>query len=507
MKKLILSSVFAILMFFSSGTEAHAQEFCALGSYSAGEEISAYIAMVSNQAEVQAEGLPQELRLAETIGENGKHLSLEGIATSAGELNFSLIVSEEPGLISCSAFFEPAVPQVSSSGDISCSLNDSVELCVSAQVSDGGSLSYQWYSGAGLGGIPIPDATGSTYRPDCSQPGQQTYFCLVTNSNNGYTASAESELMFVTVAEPGISGVEIETLPLKLLYAPGDSLDTTGLALRVSFDNGSSTVIDSGYEVYPTSFDKPGKQLVELSYEGFRCYYEVETSLSAIRVEGIGVVTLPYKTEYECGESINTEGLVIRAYTENSHIDIDGGFEVSPQKLREEGRQTVTVSFGGKSCSFTVNVVDSNKLKSISIASLPIRREYSAGDSLDISGLSLQLIYGGRTELVTDGFDYSPKELTQPGVQEITVSYGEYSASFSITVSSRAASPSPAPSAAPSPTAAPESATPSETPIRTSTEHQARDVNALVKIIFAVAAVSLIGLAAYIFWMQKRGKR
>lgn len=506
MKKLILSSVFAILMFFSRSADAYAQEFCALGSFAAGEQISAYITMVSNEAVVEAEGLPEGLYLAQTHAENGKHISLEGAAVNAGELNFSLIVSEEPGLIICSAYFEPALPQLSISGDISCAANDIVEISVNASVSDNGSLSYQWYSGAPLIGSPIPGATDSTYRPDTSQSGQQTYFCLVTNSNGDYSVSAESDIILVTVAEPVLSSIEIEYMPEKLLYAPGDSIDTEGLILRAVYDNGSSELVDSGFDVYPSRFDAPGKQLVEISYKGLRCYYEVEISLAAVRVDGIGVLSLPRKTEYETGEIIDTTGLVIRAYTKNGSIDIDSGFEVSPQKLKEEGRQTVTVSFGGKECSFTVNVEDSNRLKSIAIASLPIRREYRVGDSVDISGLSLQLIYGGRTELVTSGFDYSPKQLSQAGIQEISVKYGEHSAKFSITVKNEAASPSPAPTAKPSsaPTASPQ---PSETPARVDRDHHARDVNALVKIIFAVALVSLAALAGYIVIMQKRGKR
>ena len=135
--------------------------------------------------------------------------------------------------------------------------------------------------------------------------------------------------------------------------------------------------------------------------------------------------------------------------------------------------------------------------------------EFAVGDSVDVSGMSLRLIYGGRSELVNEGFDYSPKELLSPGPQEITVTYAGHSIKFSINVKDKAASPSPNPSAtqAPSATTAPESAQPSETPARVDRDHQARDVNALVKIIFAVAVISLIGLAGYIFWMQKKGKR
>ena len=509
MKKFILSSAFALLLVFFSSSQAHAEEFCALGSYTAGEEISAYITMVSNEALLEVSGLPEGLRLTETPGDMGKHLSLEGRAMSAGELNFSISVSEEPGTIVCTAHFDPAVPTVSISGDISCSVNDLAELSVSASVADSGTLSYQWYSGAGFSAVPIPDAVGPSYRPDSSVPGSYAYFCIVTNSSNGFSSSAESDVIFLNVAQPRIIGIEIESMPENLLYAPGDSLDTTGLSLRINYDNADSSIIDYGFEASPANFDRPGHQLVELYYEGFICYYEVEVSLSALEVEGIGVLTLPRRTEYEPGELIDTTGLVIRAYTAEGHMDIDSGYEIYPESFSREGRQSVTVSFGGKSCSFTVTVEDSNTLKSIAMASLPTRREYAVGDSVDISGMSLRLIYGGRTELVSEGFDYSPKQLTQPGTQEISVTYGEFSTSFSINVKDKAPSPSPTAGAAATarPSSPPESAQPENSPARVDIDHHARDVKALVKIIFAVAIVSLLSLTGYIFWMHKRGKR
>ena len=60
MKRFLLSSVLALLVMFTAAPEAHADEFCALGSYSAGEEISAYITLVSSEAEISVEGLPSD---------------------------------------------------------------------------------------------------------------------------------------------------------------------------------------------------------------------------------------------------------------------------------------------------------------------------------------------------------------------------------------------------------------------------------------------------------------
>lgn len=498
-------------MMFCLSPEASAEEFCALGSHSAGSELNCYIATVSSGAQVTAQGLPQGLYIAETPGNGGKRLDLKGVAMSAGPLEFSVSVSETPELISCSLDITAAIPAIATGGDKSCAVNGSVTLEVSASAADSGSLSYQWYAAESpTPAAAIVGANSPSYSPDSFTPGRFAYCCEVTNTNNGYTSSAVSPAMHLTVSEPVLRAIEVSTLPQKRSYAPGDSLDASGLSLKLIYDDGSSKIIEGGFEASPAVFTEPGTQLVELRYEGLSCYYEVEVSLKAAEIEGIGVLTLPDKTEYKLGESLDPTGLSLRAYTAGGHFDVSEGFSCSPTVFRDSGRQSVTVEYAGKRCSFTVTVKDDNTLRSIGIASLPTRREYSAGDTLDTSGLSIQLIYGGRTEIVSTGFSCSPSLLSSPGAQEITVSYMGHTASFTITVKDAPASPTPSPSASVKPSQSPavESSSPSATvsPI-VNRDHESRELSSLVKVIFVLAILSLAALGGYVLYMQKRGKR
>lgn len=509
MKKFIISSLFALMMVFCLSSAACAEEYCALGSYKAGEELSCYIAMVSPDAMVSAEGLPAGLWLKESVGGDVKHLSLHGSSKMAGPVDFSVKVSEEPMLILCSLEILPEQPSVSISQDLSCSLNDHILLETRASVSDGGILSYQWFSGVGFAATPIEGATGSIYLPDTSVPGTQGYCCQVTNSNNGYTSSVMSEAVFVTVQEPKISGIFVDALPEKLSYQPGESLDTKGLRLKLSYENGSSAIIDNGFDISPAVFTQLGRQQVQLNYRGFVCSFYVTVSMDGQNVDGIGVLSLPDKTRYKLGESLDPSGLAIRVYTPAGAFDVSDGLEYSPKVLDKSGRQTITITYGGKTCSFTVSVEEESKATSVKLASLPIRREYTVGDTLDTSGLSLNVSDGHGSQIITQGFSCSPSLLSTPGTQTITVTYGEYSSQFSVTVREavQSASPSPSPSASAKPETTPQqsplpSAAPSVRP-----QHQPKDVSAMVKIIFAAAVLSLAFLAGYILWMQKRGKR
>jgi len=511
MKRFLLSSVFALLMIFPLAPEALAEEFCALGSHRTGTELNCRIAEVSAEAVVSAEGLPEGLYVVEIPGAATKELSLCGMAAQAGRVDFSITVSEAPELISCSIDLLPASPAVVKGGDVRCAVGESAELFVTASISDGGSLGYQWFASQSADpAYAIADANGPSFSPDTSSPGSYVYCCQVTNTNNGLFSSTLSQPITLTVAEPLLTGIEIQTLPEKMHYIPGDSLDPTGLSIRLNYDNGSSEIIEGGFEASPARFTELGRQNVVLQYGSFSCAYEVDVSISEADIEGIGVLSLPEKTEYKPGESLDTEGLSVRVYTANGHFDVSEGLECRPETFRDPGRQSITVSYAGKRCSFTVTVKDDNQLRSIDIASLPTRREYTVGDTLDTSGLSIQLIYGSRTEIASSGFDCSPSQFSTAGSQTVTVSYAGHSASFSINVKEAPASPTPRPGSTPAPSESPavETLSPAESAApKVEREHQARELGGLVKIIFFVALLSLVALGAYVFYMRKKGRR
>ena len=78
-------------------------------------------------------------------------------------------------------------------------VGDAVNLSISASVTDGGILSYQWYKG----GAAISGATGNTYAPSTATEGTTSYYVVVTNTNNSVngtnTATVQSNTVTVIV--------------------------------------------------------------------------------------------------------------------------------------------------------------------------------------------------------------------------------------------------------------------------------------------------------------------
>ncbi len=71
----------------------------------------------------------------------------------------------------------------------------------------------------------------------------------------------------------------------------------------------------------------------------------------------------------------------------------------------------------------------------ITIVSLPDKQEYCVGEKLNTKGLSISVTYmDGTTDVLESGFHCSPEVMSDAGEQIITVTYGDKSAKFTLTV-------------------------------------------------------------------------
>ena len=152
-------------------------------------------------------------------------------------------------------------------------------------------------------------------------------------------------------------------------------------------------------------------------------------------VTSLTIATKPTKTNYYVGDTLNTAGLTLKAaYNNGTTQTITGGFTCTPTALSTAGAQTVTVNYGGKTATFTVNVQDVT-LSGIAIASNPTKTSYFVGDTLDTTGLKLTATYNnGTTQTITSGFTCTPTALSTAGVQTVTVNYGGKTATFTVSV-------------------------------------------------------------------------
>ena len=163
--------------------------------------------------------------------------------------------------------------------------------------------------------------------------------------------------------------------------------------------------------------------------------------------KSVSVVTLPSKTSYKAGETLNLTGIVVSAeMSDGTSKDITSECTFSPASgtVLYENINSVTVSWTSGDATYTTSFAISvtRVLSSISITANPSKTTYYKGDALDLSGIAVTAAFNsGATEDVTSSITSSPASgaaLTEYGSQTVTVSYTENgvtkSASYSVTV-------------------------------------------------------------------------
>jgi len=140
-------------------------------------------------------------------------------------------------------------------------------LTVTASVTDGGVISYQWYKSAGgsaAGGTAISGQTSaalSLAKADYSRDGDYYFYVVVTNTNDNATgdktAGVTSAVATVTV---------IGNLAFTLIF-PSDT------AYKVARGTSTAAVV-----VIPTAYN--GKPVTEIAYQGFSGY----TAMTSITI-------------------------------------------------------------------------------------------------------------------------------------------------------------------------------------------------------------------------------
>lgn len=84
------------------------------------------------------------------------------------------------------------------------------DLNSNASVSDGGTLTYQWYKGSNpTTGTVIPHATSPTYKPAPNQEGTWYYWCEVTNTNSAGSETVKTTPIKIVVKRPTIDDITV----------------------------------------------------------------------------------------------------------------------------------------------------------------------------------------------------------------------------------------------------------------------------------------------------------
>ena len=255
----------------------------------------------------------------------------------------------------------------------------------------------------------------------------------------------------VTPAE--LTGITIATLPTKLEYRIGDTLNVDGGTLKLAYSNDSIAIIDIKREMI-TNFSSAdaGTKLLTINHDGFTAIFSVIVRADSthpqpqlIILQSVTIASLPTKLEYKIGDTLNVDGGTLKlTYSNDSIVTIEMKREmISNFSSADAGTKLLNVSLNGFVSVFSVIIITNDTiptppivLQSVAISALPTKLEYKIGDTLNVDGGTLKLTYsndstafvGMRREMVANF------NSTTCGVKLLNVSLNGFISVFSVVV-------------------------------------------------------------------------
>lgn len=122
------------------------------------------------------------------------------------------------------------------------------ELTVKASVSDGGVLSYRWYSNntnSTEGGTAIGGATSSSYEATVNAKETKYFYCVITNTNNSVTGAKTAATITSVVAVASVEG-ELTSITAKYTGSQGymlvGQINHNDFTITETYTSGTETV-------------------------------------------------------------------------------------------------------------------------------------------------------------------------------------------------------------------------------------------------------------------------
>lgn len=91
---------------------------------------------------------------------------------------------------------------------------------------------------------------------------------------DGKVYNAECRIV-VKTAEKKLTSVSVDTLPAKTVYKTGESLDTTGMTVKLSYNDGTNEVVSTGYSVSGFESATAGQKTLSVNYKGMTASFTV----------------------------------------------------------------------------------------------------------------------------------------------------------------------------------------------------------------------------------------
>ena len=253
-------------------------------------------------------------------------------------------------------------------------------------------------------------------------------------AEDGETLVAAQELTVKVDAVVAVS-IAVSGELSKTQYYVGDTLETSGITVTATYNNGTSAVVD-GWTVEGFSSIIPNEAInltvAYISENGTKLIASEKpvVSVAAVVAQSIEITTMPDKLSYFVGDDFESDGLVVTANYNNGTSETVTGWHVTGFVSSQAGTIQLNVTYvneednvltADETISVTINAI---VLESISIETMPEKTEYFVGESLSTTGMTVKGHYNNGDEIAIQAWNVIGFDSSAPAAaQKLTVVY------------------------------------------------------------------------------------
>ena len=251
---------------------------------------------------------------------------------------------------------------------------------------------------------------------------------------NGITTTFKVRILQAPLA---MSSLVITRQPDRIRYRVGMPFSSNGMIITALNNDGTTATIaldDPSLQISQIDTATAGEKTLTVKYGVF----EATMPIDVYDAELTGIAASTIKTAYVKGEELDLNMVtVLAAYNDGTEELSQGDYEISGYDKNTIGAQTVTVTFNGKTATFTVNVAD-NAIRSFTVEPQTIFvPQYT---DIDVTKLTLvatmdnaegeqRRIQGSVGAVAVEGYDK-----TTLGTYPVRVTYGGKTANATVRV-------------------------------------------------------------------------
>ena len=185
-----------------------------------------------------------------------------------------------------------------------------------------------------------------------------------TGTQFGSYGNTQTDIWLEEVAEASpLASIAVDASGATTIFHVGDEFTHEGAVVTATYEDQSTKDVTANATFSTPDMTSAGTKTITVSYTENEVTKDATYDITVNAPATLTSITLSgtYPTEFQQGAAFSSEGIVVTAhYDDQTTQNVTADAEFSGYDMSVIGAQTVTVTYGGKTATYSINVAENN---------------------------------------------------------------------------------------------------------------------------------------------------